>query len=138
MRVNESAWNLCGEGEHRRLDVRLRKCAKNVQWTRLFLENEVASDCHVWRMPRSTKVCELHEAGGEAMRKGRIAWRGEEDDAIIQAGCRQSKVSEAVCGRPAVDQANRASADGERVDRSREQSEMRLDSAPNVDREIGR
>ena len=51
VRVKESAWNLCGEGEHRRLEVRLRKIANNVQWTRLFLENEVASEYHVWRMP---------------------------------------------------------------------------------------
>ena len=37
VRVKESAWNLCGEGEHRRLEVRLRKSAKHIQWTKTVL-----------------------------------------------------------------------------------------------------
>ena len=70
----------------------------------------------IWIMPRSTKVCELHEAGGEAMRKGRIAWKGEDDEERTQAICIDSNVFEAACGRPAVDQVNGASVDGENVD----------------------
>ena len=62
VKVEGSVWDLYGEGEHRRLEIKMCKRVGVQSWLRLSRENEVHSEIHVWRMPRDTKVRELREA----------------------------------------------------------------------------
>ena len=62
VKVERSVWDLHGEGESRRLEIKMCKRVRAQSWLRLFRESEVESEMFVWRMPRDTKVRELREA----------------------------------------------------------------------------
>ena len=97
VKAEGSVWDLYGEGEDRRLEIKMCKRVKAQSWLRLFREDEVESEIVVWRMPRDTKVRELREANERELEGVWQKWQAEDEAEAIKQLRSDNPASEA-CG----------------------------------------